>query len=79
MTWPYRTGRLGIAAVRLARTSAARTGLLAKFEREAREKLGPGASERDVALAADAAKAAHYRRMSAASAAARWGTKAQAS
>ena len=60
---------------RAARTSAARTGLLAKFEREARERLGPHASERDVALAAEAAKAAHYRRMSAASARARWGSR----
>jgi hypothetical protein len=59
---------------RAARTSAARTGLLAKFEREARERLGPGASERAVAEAADAAKTAHYRRMSAASARKRWGT-----
>lgn len=59
---------------RAARTSAARTGLLAKFEREARERLGPDASERDVALAADAAKTAHYQRMSQASARARWGT-----
>jgi hypothetical protein len=63
---------------RAARTSAARTGLLAKFEREARERLGPGASERDVAAAADAAKAAHYRRMSKASTAARWGTRTAA-
>jgi hypothetical protein len=61
---------------RSARTSAARTGLLAKFEREARERLGPGASDRAVAEAAEAAKAAHYRRMSAASARKRWGTPA---
>lgn len=60
---------------RSARTAPARTGLLAKFEREARARLGPGASERDVALAAAAAKTAHYRRMSKASAAKRWGSR----
>jgi hypothetical protein len=51
---------------RSARTAPARAGLLAKFEREARDRLGESASERDVALAADAARKAHYARMSAA-------------
>jgi len=59
---------------RAARTAPARTGLLAKFEREARDRLGPGASERQVAEAANAARKAHYLRMSAAGTAARWGS-----
>ena len=61
-------------ADRTARTEAMRTGLARKFEREARERLGPGASERQVADAADAARKAHYQRMSAAGHAARYGT-----
>ncbi len=58
---------------RAARTAAARSGLDAKFGREARERLGPGASERQVADAADAARRAHYQRLSAAGVAARTG------
>jgi hypothetical protein len=56
---------------RAARTAPARAGLLAKFEREARERLGPGATARQVADAAESASKAHYARMAAASAAAR--------
>lgn len=59
---------------RTARTEAMRTGLLAKFEREARELLGPDASERAVADSADALRKEHYERMSAAGVAARCGT-----
>ena len=51
---------------RTARTEAARTGLLAKFEREARERLGPDATDRQVADAAESGRRAHYARMSAA-------------
>ena len=49
---------------RAARTSAARAGLLARFEREARERLGPGASEAAVQAAAESARKAHYARIS---------------
>jgi hypothetical protein len=56
---------------RAARTAPARRGLWAKFEREARDKLGPDATDRQVADAADAARKAHYARMSAAGVAAR--------
>lgn len=56
---------------RAARTEPARSGLDAKFTREAREQLGPGASERDVALAAESLRRAHYQRLSAAGVAAR--------
>lgn len=49
---------------RAARTSAARAGLLARFEREARERLGPDASDADVARAAESAKSAYYARIS---------------
>jgi hypothetical protein len=48
---------------RAARTAAARAGLIAKFEREARERLGPHASARQVADAAESARKAHYARM----------------
>lgn len=56
---------------RSARTAPARAGLWAKFEREAREKLGPDASDRQIADAADAARKAHYSRLAAAGVAAR--------
>lgn len=59
---------------RSARTEPARTGLLARFEREARERLGAGATERQIAEAAESARKAYYARLSAAGAAARWGT-----
>ena len=55
---------------RAARTAAARSGLQAKFEREARERF-PGATGRQIADAADAARRAHYARLSAAGVAAR--------
>lgn len=58
-------------ADRVARTQPARAGLLAKFEREARERLGPDATDRQVADAADAARKAYYVRFSAAGAEAR--------
>jgi hypothetical protein len=60
-------------ADRPARLAPARTGLLEKFLREARERLGPDATERQVADAAEAARKAHYSRMSAAGHAARYG------
>jgi hypothetical protein len=63
-SWAY-------TADRTARTAAARAGLQARFEREARERLGPGASERQVAEAAESARRAHYARLSAAGVAAR--------
>lgn len=64
-------GRLGAyaswgnTADRSARTAAARSGLLARFEREAREALGPDASDRAVAEAAEARKKAYYQRLAA--------------
>lgn len=63
-------------ADRTARTQAMRDGLEAKFIREARDRLGPDATERQVLDAADAARRAHYSRMSAAGHAARYGTPA---
>jgi hypothetical protein len=51
---------------RAARTSAARQGLMARFEREARERLGQGASDRQVADAAESARKAYYQRLAAA-------------
>lgn len=56
---------------RAARSAQGYSGLLARFEREARERLGPGASERAVADAADSLRKAHYARLSAAGMAAR--------
>jgi len=44
---------------------------LAKFEREARERLGPDATDRQVAEAAESARRAHYARMGAAGVTAR--------
>jgi len=55
---------------RAARTSEARRGLERKFLREARERF-PDATERQIIDAADAARKAHYARMSAAGVAAR--------
>ena len=51
---------------RTARTEAMRTGLVEKFRREARERLGPDATERQIEDAAAAARRAHYSRMPAA-------------
>lgn len=56
---------------RSARTSAARAGLMARFEREARERLGPDASDRQIAEAADSAKKVYYQRLAQAGNAAR--------
>lgn len=58
-------------ADRAARTSAARAGLIAKFERKARAGLGPEASEEAVAAAAESARKAYYTRIGRAGAAAR--------
>lgn len=48
---------------RTARTLPARNGLDAKFLREARERLGAGATDGQVRDAADAARHAHFVRM----------------
>jgi hypothetical protein len=56
---------------RSARTAAGHTGLLKKFEREARERLGPDASEKQIADAADAGRKLYYARLAAAGRAAR--------
>ena len=56
---------------RAARTSAARAGLLARFDREARDRLGPEAPETAVQAAAESARKAHYARISRAGVAAR--------
>ena len=50
---------------RAARASAGYRGLLARFEREARDNLGPGASPASVAAAAESLRKAHYVRMAA--------------
>lgn len=56
---------------RAARTAGARQGLMARFEREARERLGADASDRAVADAAESARSAYFQRLSAAGVAAR--------
>lgn len=56
---------------RSARSASGYTGLLARFEREARETLGPDATDKQVADAADSLRKADYQRMSAAGVAAR--------
>lgn len=56
---------------RAARALPGARGLDAKFEREARERLGPHASDRAVADAAASARRAHFARLSAAGVAAR--------
>ena len=55
-------------ADRSARTLPARNGLDEKFLREARERLGPEATDEQVAAAAGAARRAHFIRL----AQARW-------
>jgi len=52
-------------ADRSARTAPAHRGLADKFLREARERLGPDATDRQVADAAESARTAHYLAMSA--------------
>lgn len=47
------------------------SNMLAKFTREARERLGPDATERQVAKAAEKARTTFYKRLSAAGVAAR--------
>jgi hypothetical protein len=56
---------------RAARLAPARAGLLARFERIARDNLGPAATDSQVAAAAESARSAHYARMAAASVKAR--------
>lgn len=56
---------------RTARTEGMRRGLDAKFERQARERLGPDASDKAIADAALSARKAHYARLAAAGVAAR--------
>lgn len=51
---------------RSARTAPARRGLDARFEREARDRLGPEATSRQIADAAESARKAYYSRLSAA-------------
>jgi hypothetical protein len=58
---------------RAARTAPARSGFLDSLLRQARERLGPGASDAQVADAAESARKAHYQRLSAAGVAARKG------
>ena len=58
-------------ADRSARTAPAVRALAAKFVTEARERLGPGATDRQVADAAESARTAYYLRLSAAGHAAR--------
>jgi hypothetical protein len=48
---------------RTAATSALRAGFLAKLQREARDRLGPAATDEQVAAAAENALKAHYARM----------------
>lgn len=56
---------------RAARTAAGRQGLDARFTREAREKLGPDASDAAVAAAAASRRKAYFSRLSAAAVAAK--------
>lgn len=51
---------------RSARAGLGYAGLLARFEREARERLGPDASPRAIADAAESARLAHFARLRAA-------------
>jgi hypothetical protein len=48
---------------RTAATAGLRAGFFAKLSREARERLGPDATDEQVARAADSALKAHYARM----------------
>jgi len=48
---------------RTAATAGPRAGFFAKLSREARERLGPDATDEQVAKAADSALKAHYARM----------------
>ena len=48
---------------RTSATAKMRAGFLGKLQREAREKLGPGATDEQVAKLADNALKAHYAKM----------------
>ena len=48
---------------RTAATAPARAGFLGKLQREAREALGPAATDEQVAKAVDNALKAHYAKM----------------
>jgi hypothetical protein len=56
---------------RADRIKPSRSTMLARFTREARERLGPDATESQVAAAAEAARKAFYTKLSAAGVAAR--------
>ena len=56
---------------RAAMIKPSRSTMLARFTREARERLGPDATESQVATAAEAARKAFYARLSATGVAAR--------
>ena len=56
---------------RAARIKPSRSTMLARLTREAQERLGPDATESEVATAAEAARKAFYARLSAAGVAAR--------
>lgn len=56
---------------RAARTAPARAGLHARFEREAREELGPQATEQQIADSAESRRRQFYIELSAAGRAAR--------
>lgn len=58
-------------ADRSARAMPGQNGLMARLEREVRERLGPGATEAQVAAATESARKAHFARLSAAGVAAR--------
>jgi hypothetical protein len=62
---------LAAAPRRAARIKPSRSTMLAKLTREARESLGPDASESQVAAAAETARKAFYAKLSAAGVAAR--------
>ena len=63
--------RPAAASRRAARIKSSRSTMVARFTREARERLGHDASESQVAAAAEAARKAFYARLSAAGVAAR--------
>ncbi|MEU9821625.1 hypothetical protein ACIGG9_24785 [Pseudonocardia alni] len=49
---------------RAARTAPARRGLDARFEREARELMGDGATDKQIAQSAESLRRAHFRKLS---------------
>jgi hypothetical protein len=62
---------LTAAPRRAARIKPSRSTMLVRFTREARDRLGPDATESQVAAAAEAARKAFYAKLSAAGVAAR--------